>query len=73
MKKYKIVYTFDMSLSKVYEMTIEAKNKYEAYDKAIYETLYEEEGRLPFASYVDGYFTKSGEYHNFNTSFGNAY
>lgn len=69
MKKYKIVYTETWSIGEVKEMLVEAKNKYEAYDKAVYEIM----ESLPFGAYVDGYYTKSGKYHGFNTSFGNAY
>lgn len=50
-----------------------ANNKEEAYDKAVYETIYDKEEWLPYSAWVESVTYNNGNYRTFNTSEGNAY
>lgn len=50
-----------------------AKNKAEAYDKAVYEAIVKEQGGLPYSAWVTSVTYQNGNYRRFNTCEGNAY
>lgn len=50
-----------------------ARDKYEAYDKAVYELIPEIEGRCPYAAWVESVTYNNGNYKVFNTSCGNPF
>ena len=50
-----------------------AKNKAEAYDKAVYEVIPRIEGELPYSAWVDSVTYQNGNVRYFNTCEGNAY
>lgn len=50
-----------------------AHTKAEAYDVAFYESIPAIEGELPYSAWVDSVTYQNGNYHQFNTSEGNAY
>lgn len=50
-----------------------AKNKAEAYDKAVYEAIPEKEGEHPYSAWVASVTYQNGNYRNFNTFEGNPY
>jgi len=70
MKTYIVNYR-EYASSKVCEVEVFAKNRYDAYDKVTYEML--DFGRVPYSSWVVGYKRKDGSIHYFLTSEGNAY
>lgn len=68
MKKYIICYTEDYTYNTNKKVEVLAKNKIEAYDKALNQL-----NIIPYAAYVEGYYTKNG-YHTFcYTMYGNPY
>lgn len=68
MKKYIICYTEDNAYNINKKLEIMARNKIEAYDKAM-----EQLKIIPYAAYVEGYYTKN-DYHAFcYTMYGNPY
>lgn len=50
-----------------------ANNKYEAYDKAIYELLPQKEGCHPYSAWVSSVTYSNGNYHRFNTHSGKSF
>ena len=44
-----------------------ARNKFEAYDKAVYEVIPEKEGHCPYSAWVSSVTYNSGTCHKFNT------
>ena len=50
-----------------------AKNKYEAYDKAVYEFIPQEENSIPYSAWVTSYRTSKGKIHEFSSFEGNPY
>lgn len=50
-----------------------ASNKYDAYDKAVYEEIPKIEGGLPYSAWVASVTYQNGNYHRFNTFEGNPY
>lgn len=50
-----------------------AKNKADAYDKAVYELIPEKEGSCPYSAWVHSVTYNNGNYRTFNTSEGNPY
>ena len=50
-----------------------AKNKADAYDKAVYEVIVKEQGRPPYSAWVYSVTYQNGKYRRFNTCEGNAY
>ena len=65
---YRAEYKEYMS-SDIKHVDVEAKNKAEAYDKAVYEVIDE----LPYSAWVEGVFYKDGSHRRFNTFEGKAY
>ena len=68
MKKYIICYTEDSTYNINEKIEVLAKNKIEAYNKAINQLK-----RIPYAAYVEGYYTKSGYHTFYYTMYGNPY
>lgn len=50
-----------------------ARNKEEAYDKAVYEVIPQKYGRCPFGAYVASVTYNNGNHRDFNYDYGNAY
>ena len=50
-----------------------AKNKADAYDKAVYEAIVKENGRPPYSAWVYSVTYQNGNYKRFNTFEGNPY
>lgn len=55
------------------QISLLAKNKADAYDKAFYEEIPKVEGELPYSAWVVSVTYNNGNYRRFNTSEGNAY
>ena len=55
------------------EVKVEAKNKYDAWDKAFYEVIPEIEGHLPFSAWVAGVTYKNGKHKWFKSFEGNPF
>ena len=73
MKAYYVHYLIDGWYSKEQGIMVPARNKAEAYDKAVYELIPEKEGREPFGAYVHSVTYNNGNYYEFNYTYGNAY
>ena len=52
---------------------IVARNKIEAYDKAVYKAILKTEGGLPYAAWVYSVTYNNGKYKKFNTFAGKPY
>lgn len=50
-----------------------AKNKEDAYDKAVYESIPNREGRLPYSAWVSSVTYQNGNHKRFNTHEGKRY
>lgn len=50
-----------------------AKNKFDAYDKAVYELIPKREGEMPYAAWVCSVTYNNGNYRRFNTCEGLPY
>lgn len=50
-----------------------ARNKADAYDKAVYEAIPKAEGSIPYSAWVDNVTYQNGNVRRFNTSEGNPY
>lgn len=54
-------------------ISVPARNKYEAYDKAVYELIPKKEGELPYSAWVVSVTYNNGNYRTFNTFEGNPF
>ena len=52
---------------------VHAKDKYDAYDKAVFELIPDKEGQCPYAAWVESVTYNNGNYKVFNTSCGNPF
>ena len=52
---------------------VPAKDKYDAYDKAVYKLIPEKEGESPYAAYVESVTYNNGNYKVFNTFIGKPF
>lgn len=57
----------------VHMIDVAAKNKEEAYFKAVYEAIPQERSELPYSAWVDSVTYSSGSYHDFHTFEGKPY
>ena len=73
MKVYYVRYLLDGWFSENKGIDVLARNKAEAYEKAVYEMIPEKEGRVPFGAYVSSVTYSNGNYREFNNDYGNAY
>lgn len=65
--RYNIEYVLDSLASPVKQVNIEAKNKWDAYDLAVYEKIPEIEGSTPYSAWVASVTYKNGTIKQFNT------
>lgn len=72
-KVYTIEYCLEGYWDKVRKVTVLAKNKAEAYDKAMYEVIPEIHSYSPYSAWVAGVTYQNGNYKSFNTFEGNPY
>lgn len=73
MKAYYIKYLLDGFYSKEQGIDVLARNKADAYMKAVYELIPAKDGRSPFGAYVHSVTYSNGNYRVFNHSYGDAY
>lgn len=52
---------------------VPARNKEEAYDKAVYDEILKKEGSLPYSAWVDSVTYNNGKYKVFNSFEGKRY
>lgn len=71
MKQYTVTYT--LYGQKREFVCVGARNKAEAYDKAVYEVIPNTEGTHPYSAWVSGVTYNNGNYKSFNTFEGNPY
>ena len=72
MKAYTVEYRLYGS-SEVNKVSLLARNKYDAYDKAVYEVIPEKEKEYPYSAWVASVTYQNGNYKTFNTFEGNPY
>jgi len=72
MKAYTVEYRL-LGFDTVKSIAVLAKNKYDAYDKAVYEVIPEKEGEHPYSAWVASVTYQNGNYKTFNTFEGNPY
>lgn len=72
MKTYRVEYTMYYS-GEVMEMDVLARNKEEAYDKAVYTMIPDAEEDFPFSAWVASVTYSNGNYKRFNTFEGKPY
>ena len=72
MAAYYIEYKMDR-VSSVKGCDVLARNKAEAYDKAVYEKIKQTEGSLPYSAWVHSVTYNNGNYRTFNTLEGKPY
>ena len=73
MRTYWVKYYLNGIYEEEKSIHIFAKNKIEAYDKAVYEIIPEKEGSVPYSAWVASVHYGNNEYRTFNTSSGNPY
>ena len=61
------------SADQVRGICVRARNKAEAWDKAVYETIPAVEGEVPYSAWVASVTYQNGNYRRFNTFEGNPY
>lgn len=71
MKAYTVEYR--IIGSEVKRISFLAKNKFDAYDKAVYELIPQKEGETPYSAWVYSVTYQNGNYRRFNTFEGNPY
>ena len=72
-KVYTIEYCLEGYWDKVRKVTVFARNKAEAYDKAMYEVIPEIHSYSPYSAWVAGVTYQNGNYKSFNHFEGNPY
>lgn len=72
MKAYDIEYKMH-SADKVHTIAFLAKNKADAWDRAVYEEIPKVEDGVPYSAWVAGVTYQNGNYRRFNTFEGNPY
>lgn len=73
MKAYWVEYYLNGVYEESQGIMVPARNKVEAYDKAVYEIIPEKEGVIPYSAWVVSVTYNNGNYRIFNTSSGNPY
>lgn len=71
-KAYMVHYKMYAS-GEVQAVAVLAKNKADAYDKAVYESIVKEQGGLPYSAWVTSVTYQNGNYKRFNTFEGKPY
>ena len=72
MKAYAVRYKM-YSADEEKVVSLLAKNKFDAYDRATYELIPKVEGQVPYSSWVNSVTYNNGKVHYFNTIEGLAY
>lgn len=72
MKAYTVEYKMH-SADKVREISLLARTKEDAWDRATFEDIPAKEGSCPYSSWVYSVTYQNGNYHRFNTFEGNPY
>ena len=70
MKAYTVEYR---TTNEVKRISFLAKNKFDAYDKAVYELIPKKEGEMPYSAWVYSVTYQNGNCRYFNTFEGNPY
>ena len=73
MKHYTVEYKLFFPTDKVQFVCVLAKNKEDAYSKAVYEEIPKIEHVSPYSAWVSGVTYQNGNYKAFNTFEGNPY
>lgn len=73
MKAYTVKYIMNPWDDKERFVVVPANNKYEAYDKAVYEVIPEIEPYSPYGAWVAGVTYNNGNHKEFNTFCGKRY
>ena len=71
MKAYTVEYR--IAGNEVKSISFLAKNKFDAYDKAVYELIPQNEGETPYSAWVSSVTYQNGNCRYFNTFEGNPY
>ena len=71
MKAYTVEYR--IAGNEVKSISFLAKNKFDAYDKAVYELIPQKEGETPYSAWVSSVTYQNGNCRYFNTFEGNPY
>lgn len=69
---YTVEYKMHMA-DEIKRVAVIASNKQDAWDKATYEAIPENEGTVPYSSWVSSVTYKNGNFRTFNTFEGNPY
>lgn len=72
-KTYHIKFLLDGWYSEQQGIDVLAKNKGDAYDKAVFEVIPEKYGKCPFGAYVYSVTYSNGNCREFNNDYGNAF
>ena len=73
MKTYYVKYKMYTAFVDVKGVCVAARNKIEAYDKAVYEEIPKIEGVLPYSAWVESVTYTNGNHKQFNTFEGKPY
>lgn len=71
MKAYTVEYR--ITGNEVKSISFLANNKFDAYDKAVYELIPQKEGEIPYSAWVSSVTYQNGNCRYFNTFEGNPY
>ena len=71
-KHYRVEYRM-YECGDLHHTYVGAANKYEAYDKAVYEIIPDMEGRCPYSAWVVNVTYSNGNIHVFNSTEGNRF
>ena len=73
MKTYNICYRMQRLSQGCKRIDVCAKNRFEAYDKAVYETIPRIEGEAPYSAWVNAVTYRNGNRKEFDTCEGKPY
>ena len=73
MNAYTVKYILDGYYSETKSVSFLAKNKFDAYEKAVFVLIPQQEHKIPYAAWVDNVTYQNGKVHHFNTFAGKPY
>ena len=73
MNAYTVKYLLDGEWDMERFVSFLAKNKFDAYDKAVFELIPDEHGKIPYAAWVADVTYQNGNVHHFKTFAGKPY
>lgn len=73
MKAYYVMYQLNGSWEEPKGIGFLAQNKFEAYDKAVYELIPQKEGKYPYSAWVHSVTFNNGKHKVFDTFSGKPY